>query len=50
MRPHVMPGARILCTVAMMFKPVRIDEKPRMNTPVPASSTLVCEYFELYGG
>jgi hypothetical protein len=29
-----MPGARSLWMVAMKFTPVRIDEKPRMNTAV----------------
>ena len=27
-----MPGARNLWTVEMKFSPVKIDEKPRMNT------------------
>ena len=32
-RLHVIPGARILCTVAMKFTPVRIDENPMMKAP-----------------
>ncbi len=34
-----MPGARILWTVTMKFRPVRIEEKPAMNTPIAAAST-----------
>ena len=32
-----MPGARSLCTVAMKLMPVKIDEKPRMNTAMVIS-------------
>ena len=33
MRNQVMPGGRSLWMVTMKFRPVKIDEKPRMNTP-----------------
>ena len=33
MRPHVMPGQRILWIVTMMFSPVMIELNPEMNTP-----------------
>ena len=49
-RLQVMPGQRILWTVAMMLSAVRIDEKPVMKMPSPAYNTLVCEYFDEYGG
>jgi len=29
-----MPGARSLCTVAMKFSPVKIDENPRMKAAI----------------
>ena len=48
-RNHVMPGARIRCTVTMKLKPVRIDEKPATNTPTIASVTFVFDPIELYG-
>src|SRR6185503_19808311 len=38
-RNHVMPGARIRCTVTMKLKPVRIDEKPVTKTPSAAVVT-----------
>ena len=41
-----MPGARILWMVTMKFRPVRIDEKPAMNTPSPTASTAVPVSFE----
>ncbi len=34
-----MPGARIVCTVTMKFSPVRIEEKPTMNTPTSTRIT-----------
>ena len=34
-----MPGARIRWMVTMKFSPVRIDEKPVMNTPTAAVIT-----------
>ena len=36
MRNQVMPGARILWMVTTKFRPVRIEEKPAMNTPSAA--------------
>ncbi len=47
-RVQVTPGARIVCTVTRKFRPVRIDEKPRMKTPSVIEMTLltVCT---LYG-
>ena len=39
---HVMPGARILCTVTMKFRPVRIELNPVMNTPIAIAVT--CEF------
>ena len=44
-----MPGARIRCVVTMKFRPVRIDEKPVMNTPSAVGMTLVFDAAELYG-
>ena len=38
-----MPGARIRWIVTMKFSPVRIDEKPEMNTPSPVMITCVFE-------
>ena len=38
-----MPGARSVCTVTMKFSPVRMDEKPTMNTPVSATATQLLE-------
>ena len=43
-RNQVIPGARISWIVTMKFKPVRIDEKPAMNTPVATAKT--CELLE----
>ncbi len=43
-RNQVMPGARILWMVTTKFKPVRMDEKPAMNTPRAITTTGVCEY------
>ena len=34
----------------MKLRPVRIDEKPVMKTPMPASSTFELEPSVLYGG
>ncbi len=42
-RNQVMPGARILWMVTTKFRPVRIEEKPVMNTPSAVGITLVCE-------
>ena len=42
-RRHVIPGARMRCTVTMKFNPVKIDEKPMMKTPIAAVITLVFE-------
>ena len=42
-RNQVSPGARILWVVTMKLMPVRIDEKPTMNTPVAAASTAPLE-------
>ncbi len=42
-----MPGARIRWMVTMKFRPVRIDEKPAMNTPRAIGATLVLEEVEL---
>ena len=42
-----MPGARMRWTVTMKFRPVRIDEKPVMNTPMAAVVTAVCDEIEL---
>ena len=36
-----MPGARSVWTVTMKFSPVRIDEKPRMNTPSSTGNSVV---------
>ncbi len=46
-RNHVMPGARMRCTVTMKLRPVRIDEKPVTNTPIAAVVTAVCDAIEL---
>src|SRR5258708_37705318 len=35
-RNQVMPGARMVCTVTIKFKPVRMEEKPLMKTPMTA--------------
>ena len=40
-RNQVIPGARIRWIVTMKLSPVRIDEKPVMNTPRPVSTTCV---------
>ena len=37
-----MPGARIVCTVTMKLRPVRIEEKPATKMPIAASTTLLC--------
>ena len=34
MRNQVMPGGRSLWIVTMKLMPVKIDEKPRMKTPM----------------
>jgi hypothetical protein len=36
-----MPRGRSLCTVTMKFSPVKIELKPRMNTPVTIGITEV---------
>ena len=41
MRYQVMPGARSLWMVTMKLSPVKIEEKPRMNTPNVAAMTEV---------
>jgi hypothetical protein len=38
-RNQVIPGQRILWTVTMKFKPVRIDEKPVMKMPTAVAMT-----------
>ena len=43
------PGARIRWIVTMKLRPVRIDEKPVMKTPIPVIITLVLEARLLYG-
>ena len=48
MRFQVMPGARILWMVTMKFRPVRIDENPRMKAPKSAETTAV-PVLEEYG-
>ena len=35
------PGARRVCTVTMKLRPVRMEEKPRMNTPISTGKTCV---------
>ena len=47
-RIQVIPGARILWMVTMKFRPVKMDEKPRMKTPVSAHATGPT-VVELYG-
>ena len=42
-RNHVSPGARIMWTVAIKFKPVRIDENPAMNAAIAAQKTALFE-------
>src|SRR4051812_33633127 len=49
-RPHVIPGARILWTVTMMFSPVMIELNPEMNTPMTPGTTFDWLARELYGG
>ena len=44
-----MPGARIVWIVTMKFSPVRIDEKPVINTAVAAGTTIVLENIVLNG-
>ena len=34
-----MPGARMVWIVTRKFKPVRIEEKPVINTPTTAGAT-----------
>ncbi len=46
-RNQVIPGARILWTVTMKFRPVKIDENPTMNAPIAVNNTLLFEYIEL---
>ncbi len=41
-----MPCGRNLWIVTRKFRPVKIDEKPRMNTPVTASKTGVFDSSE----
>ena len=43
-----MPGGRILCIVTMKFRPVKIEQKPRMNAPKAAGTTAV-DVVVLYG-
>ena len=45
---QVRPGARIVCVVTMKFRPVRIDENPRMNAPSSTGTTFVAVVVE-YG-
>ncbi len=42
-------GARIVWIVTMKFRPVKIDEKPVMNTAVAAGTTIVLENIVLNG-
>ena len=42
-RNHVIPGARILCTVTMKFRPVMIDENPAKKMPMMTRLTWVFE-------
>ncbi len=47
MSNHPMPGARSLCTVAIKFSPVKMDEKPSTKTAAVISVTgpsVVVEY------
>ena len=39
-RNQVSPGARILWMVTMKFRPVRMEEKPVMKTPMATASHL----------
>ncbi len=48
-RNQVRPGARMRWIVTMKFRPVRIDEKPVMKTPMPVIITLLLEARLLYG-
>ena len=43
MRNQVMPGARRVCTEAMKFTPVAMEEKPTTKTPMAAHSTAPLE-------
>ena len=43
------PGARILWMVTTKLSPVRMEEKPAINTPSAAEITLVFEYVVLSG-
>jgi len=38
-----MPGARRVWMVTMKLRPVRIEEKPPMKTPITTGATWVCE-------
>jgi hypothetical protein len=38
-RSQVSPGACIIWTVTMKFRPVRIEEKPAMKTPTIVGTT-----------
>ena len=49
MRSQVIPGQRIVWTVTMMLRPVRIDEKPTTKTPMAAGTTAVFENMLLKG-
>jgi hypothetical protein len=40
---QVSPGARILCTVTMKLSPVRMEEKPTVNTANTANTTALLE-------
>ena len=48
-RNQVRPGARMRWIVTMKFRPVRIDEKPEMNTPMAPVSTRLLLDIELNG-
>jgi hypothetical protein len=48
-RNQVIPGARISWIVTMKFKPVSIEEKPAMNTPVATAKTCELENVVEYG-
>ena len=39
-RIQLMPGARRVWTVTMKFRPVRIDENPRMKMPSRAGNSV----------
>ena len=48
-RDQVIPGARMVCTVTMKLRPVRMDEKPAMKTATAAGTTMVLENIVLNG-